>query len=147
MNLEIRCWSKHCQISGKHARRSKRTDKIATWILEIILTLRHAFHFPSSQFSFFTLLNTENWNKIDRNCLLASVAIRKKVVVYPEFVPRSARFLKPWTRLFASSSFCERRNCLKHYLFLNLPNIRWFSFSRRLIRLALILLKISMDFC
>ena len=44
-------------------------------------------------------LNKETSRKFDRNLLTASVFVRRKVVFYPEFVPRSARFLKLWTRL------------------------------------------------
>ena len=61
---------------------------------EQILTLRHAFHFPFSSFRFLLSLNVETLRRFDRNFPSASVFVREKVDVYPEFEPRSARFLK-----------------------------------------------------
>ena len=61
---------------------------------EQILTLRHAFHFPFSSLRFLLSLNMETLRKFNRNLPTASVFMREKVDVYPEFEPRSARFLK-----------------------------------------------------
>ena len=60
---------------------------------EQILTLRNAFHFPFSSLRFLLSLNMETSRKFDRKHLTATVFVRGKVDVYPEFEPRSARFL------------------------------------------------------
>ena len=71
------------------------------------------FTFLSLHLRFLLSLNMETLRKFDRNLLTASVFVREKVDVYPEFVPRSARFLKLWTRLYKERQTKNRQGSLR----------------------------------